>query len=107
MQNADDVVSGFSRTLTVFAVCLLHVALLSCNKASPTTTPRASSRTALDQLRRDIMQATQSPGVQRGVWGIVVQSLDRNERLFDLQPGTLLVPASVAKLAVVPRSRSP
>jgi len=101
MQNADDVVSGFSRTLTVFAVCLLHVALLSCNKASPTTTPRASSRTALDQLRRDIMQATQSPGVQRGVWGIVVQSLDRNERLFDLQPGTLLVPASVAKLAVV------
>jgi len=30
-----------------------------------------------------------------------VHSLDRNERLFELQPGTLLVPASVAKLAVV------
>jgi D-alanyl-D-alanine carboxypeptidase/D-alanyl-D-alanine-endopeptidase (penicillin-binding protein 4) len=39
--------------------------------------------------------------VQRGVWGIVVHSLDRNERLFELQPRTLLVPASVAKLAVV------
>jgi D-alanyl-D-alanine carboxypeptidase/D-alanyl-D-alanine-endopeptidase (penicillin-binding protein 4) len=39
--------------------------------------------------------------VQRGVWGIAVQSMDRNERIFELQPKTLLVPASVAKLAVV------
>ena len=39
--------------------------------------------------------------MQRGVWGIVVHSLDRNERLFEMQPGTLLVPASVAKLAAV------
>jgi serine-type D-Ala-D-Ala carboxypeptidase/endopeptidase (penicillin-binding protein 4) len=41
------------------------------------------------------------PGVQRGVWGIVVHSLDRDERLFELNPRTLLVPASVAKLAAV------
>jgi len=99
MQNADDVVSGFSRT-ALFAFCILHFVLLSCSKTSPTTSP-ASARTALDQLRREITQATQSPGVQRGVWGIVVHSLDRNERLFELQPRTLLVPASVAKLAVV------
>jgi D-alanyl-D-alanine carboxypeptidase/D-alanyl-D-alanine-endopeptidase (penicillin-binding protein 4) len=32
---------------------------------------------------------------------VVVQSLDRDERLFELQPRTLLVPASVAKLAAV------
>jgi D-alanyl-D-alanine carboxypeptidase/D-alanyl-D-alanine-endopeptidase (penicillin-binding protein 4) len=35
------------------------------------------------------------------VWGVVVHSLDRNERLFELQPRTLLVPASVAKIPVL------
>jgi D-alanyl-D-alanine carboxypeptidase/D-alanyl-D-alanine-endopeptidase (penicillin-binding protein 4) len=44
------------------------------------------------------MAATSAPGVQRAVWGIAVQSLDRNERLFELNPHALLVPASVAKL---------
>ena len=99
MLNADGAVS-FRRTFAVLAFCILHFALLSCAKSSPSTAPRSPSA-ALDQLRRDITQATQSSGVQRGVWGIVVQSLDRNERLFELQPRILLVPASVAKLAVV------
>jgi D-alanyl-D-alanine carboxypeptidase/D-alanyl-D-alanine-endopeptidase (penicillin-binding protein 4) len=44
---------------------------------------------------------TQSPGVRRGVWGVAVQSLDRDERLFELNPRTLLVPASVAKIVAV------
>jgi len=38
------------------------------------------------------------PGVQRATWGIAVQSLANNERLFDLNARTLMVPASVAKL---------
>ncbi|OFW15243.1 MAG: D-alanyl-D-alanine carboxypeptidase/D-alanyl-D-alanine-endopeptidase [Acidobacteria bacterium RIFCSPLOWO2_12_FULL_67_14] len=38
------------------------------------------------------------PGVRRAAWGIVVHSLDRDERLFELNPGTLLVPASIVKL---------
>src|SRR5687767_10616546 len=80
--------------------CFLLLALLSCAK-SPGTTPSTSPRNPLEQLRREIAQATQTPGVHRGVWGIAVHSLDRNERLFEMQPGTLLVPASVAKLAVV------
>jgi D-alanyl-D-alanine carboxypeptidase/D-alanyl-D-alanine-endopeptidase (penicillin-binding protein 4) len=41
------------------------------------------------------------PGVSRASWGIAVQSLDRRERLFALNAGTLLVPASVAKLVTV------
>ena len=41
------------------------------------------------------------PGVQRATWGIAVQSLTRNERLFELNAQTLLVPASVAKLISV------
>ena len=95
-----DVVSAFRRTC-VFALCILHFAFLSCTKASPATTPASPARTALEQLQRDITQATQAAGVQRGLWGIVVHSLDRNERLFELQPRALLVPASVAKIAAV------
>ena len=41
------------------------------------------------------------PGVQRATWGIAVQSLARNERLFDVNPRTLMVPASVTKLVSV------
>lgn len=90
-----------SRRLAACAFCILHLALLSCSKASPSTTPSGSTRQALQQLRRDLTLATQAPGVQRGVWGVVVHSLDQNERLFELQPNTLLVPASIAKLAAV------
>jgi serine-type D-Ala-D-Ala carboxypeptidase/endopeptidase (penicillin-binding protein 4) len=117
MQSADDVASPPSprlrrglaealraeprrlRRTAMFAFFIVHLASLSCAKASPSTSPPSSPR--LDQLRREITQATQTPGVQRGVWGIVVHSLDRNERLFEMQPAALLVPASVAKLAVV------
>ena len=41
------------------------------------------------------------PGVGRATWGIVVQSLARNERLFGYNAETLMVPASVAKLVSV------
>ena len=41
------------------------------------------------------------PGTQRGVWGIVVHSLARNERLFQLNEHELLVPASGAKLVTL------
>ena len=41
------------------------------------------------------------PGVQRATWGIAVQSIARHERLFDLNPQTLMVPASVTKLVSV------
>jgi D-alanyl-D-alanine carboxypeptidase/D-alanyl-D-alanine-endopeptidase (penicillin-binding protein 4) len=103
MQNAKtiDVISARRRTASVFAFCILHVALLSCSKPSPATTPASPVRTPLEQLQRDITLATQTPGVQRGLWGIVVHSLDRNERLFEFQPRALLVPASVAKIAAV------
>ena len=42
-----------------------------------------------------------APGVQRAAWGIVVHSLDRNERIFEMHPRTLLVPASATKLVSV------
>ena len=78
-------------------VAVLVVCLASCAKASPPVAapPRPDP---LQQLRIDIAAATQAPGVDRAAWGIVVHSLDRNERLFELNPHALLVPASTAKL---------
>jgi D-alanyl-D-alanine carboxypeptidase len=74
------------------------------NSADPVpSTPAAlaASRTPLQQLSDDISAATRRQGVQRAVWGVVVQSLERDERLFELNPQTLLVPASTAKLVSV------
>lgn len=87
----------------VFAFCLLHVALLasavssSCGKSPPPPAPSVRID-PVQQLRADILAATGRPGVQRGAWGIVVHSLDRDERLFELNPRSLLIPASTAKL---------
>ncbi|MBI2828677.1 MAG: D-alanyl-D-alanine carboxypeptidase, partial [Acidobacteria bacterium] len=70
--------------------------LVGCAKAPATLSlPRLDP---LQQLKQDIAAATASMGVQRAAWGIVVHSLDRNERIFELNPRTLLVPASAAKL---------
>src|SRR5258705_11216432 len=90
----------FLRTRVVFAFCILHFALLfgsACAKAPPavlTTPPFDSTR----QLQADLRAALAMPGVQRATWGVAVQSLASNERLFDLNARTLMVPASVAKL---------
>ena len=91
-----------------FAFCILHFAFAlasACAKApppvpAPAAVP-AAVRDPLAELQQTIAAATRAPGVQRGVWGVIVHSLDRNERLFELNPQVLLVPASAAKLAAV------
>jgi serine-type D-Ala-D-Ala carboxypeptidase/endopeptidase (penicillin-binding protein 4) len=73
----------------------------SCLLVVPGAGPLAAARQAsapLEALRRDLVAYTRMTGVERGAWGIVVHSLTRDERLFDLNSGTLLVPASTAKL---------
>ena len=78
------------------AICLLPLVLTACAKPRATAPlPRAVNLLA----RSNSSNATSRPpiavpGVERGVWGVVVHSLDRDERLFDLNPRTLLVPAS-------------
>lgn len=52
----------------------------------------------LRQLAADLRALTAADGVKRGAWGVLVYSLDRRQRLFELNPTTMLVPASVAKL---------
>jgi D-alanyl-D-alanine carboxypeptidase/D-alanyl-D-alanine-endopeptidase (penicillin-binding protein 4) len=85
----------------LFALRLLNFACLigaaACVKAPAAVSP-SRPLDPFQQLSNDITTITRTPGVQRAAWGIAVQSLDRGERLFDLNPRTLLVPASIAKL---------
>jgi D-alanyl-D-alanine carboxypeptidase/D-alanyl-D-alanine-endopeptidase (penicillin-binding protein 4) len=69
--------------------------------APPAVPAAAAQSSPLAQLTSDILSITQSPGVRRGQWGIVVESLNRSERLFERNPDALLVPASVLKLLSV------
>jgi D-alanyl-D-alanine carboxypeptidase/D-alanyl-D-alanine-endopeptidase (penicillin-binding protein 4) len=82
------------RSLAV-VLWLTAAGLAACAKPAPVVAPVLDS---LQQLKQDISAATALPGVQRAAWGIVVHSLDRNERIFELNPRTLLVPASTSKL---------
>lgn len=80
--------------------CVLHFAWLvsaGCARSPIAVTP-SPSLDPVGQLQNDITAATHTPGVQRASWGIVIQSLDTGERLFELNPTTLLVPASTLKL---------
>ena len=78
------------------------LALAGCASRTPAAATRATTPlTPVEQLSRDITAATRAPGVERAVWGIAIQSLDRKERLFELNAKTLLVPASSAKLLSV------
>jgi D-alanyl-D-alanine carboxypeptidase/D-alanyl-D-alanine-endopeptidase (penicillin-binding protein 4) len=74
--------------------------LTGCAKTVPVL-PTPPQLDAIQSLRTDLTTATQLPGVHGAAWGIVVHSLDRDERLFELNPRTLLVPASSAKMVSV------
>jgi D-alanyl-D-alanine carboxypeptidase/D-alanyl-D-alanine-endopeptidase (penicillin-binding protein 4) len=84
-------------TALAFACCIVTSAL-ACTKAAPIAAP---SIDPLERLRQDVLAATRAPGVSRAMWGVVVHSLDRDERIFELNPRILLVPASTAKLVSV------
>ena len=84
------------------AACLLAQAIpvAQAPRRPPTPAAPATAKVdpAIESLRQDLLAETVAPDVRRAVWGVVVHSLDRDERLFELNPQTLLVPASVAKI---------
>jgi D-alanyl-D-alanine carboxypeptidase/D-alanyl-D-alanine-endopeptidase (penicillin-binding protein 4) len=86
------------------AACLLAQALpraqapAARRPATPATTVTPAVAPTVERLRQDLLAETALPNVRRAVWGVVVHSLDRDERLFELNPYTLLVPASTAKI---------
>jgi serine-type D-Ala-D-Ala carboxypeptidase/endopeptidase (penicillin-binding protein 4) len=84
----------------VLLVALLLVGAAGCARRDVGVPPAVAppTLTPLEQLQDDLAAITRRPGVEHGIWGVAVHSLDRDERLFELNARTLLVPASTAKL---------
>jgi D-alanyl-D-alanine carboxypeptidase/D-alanyl-D-alanine-endopeptidase (penicillin-binding protein 4) len=99
MQDATSTMPFAFRSAFHVASCLLPLALLSGCAKPPASFPTATD--PLQRLRAQIVAAITTPGVERGVWGIAVRSLQRNETLFELNSRSMLVPASVSKLVSV------
>jgi serine-type D-Ala-D-Ala carboxypeptidase/endopeptidase (penicillin-binding protein 4) len=83
-----------TRSSSAVAFVLLVV---GCGKPHPTVMP-ARPADPVQQLSTDLASIIDRPGLQRATWGIVVQSLDRSNRLFELNAHKLLIPASTMKL---------
>jgi D-alanyl-D-alanine carboxypeptidase/D-alanyl-D-alanine-endopeptidase (penicillin-binding protein 4) len=66
--------------------------------APPATRPSSRPSAPVVQLRRDLSRVFAAPIMARGVWAVDVRSLDRGERLFQLEPGRLMMPASNMKI---------
>src|SRR5690242_14972439 len=80
------------------AACFLAQVLASARSASGPRRSAERDGPALEGLRKALLAETTSPNVRRAVWGVIVHSLDTHQRLFELNPQTLFVPASTAKI---------
>ena len=68
----------------------------------PASTDRATPTSpSIRQLQRDLDTLAQTQALRHGTWGIVVRSLDRQEALYALNAGTLLMPASAMKIVTL------
>lgn len=76
----------------VFALSLL---------AQPAARPIAAQPRAVVDLQADVERILGSPGLERAFWGILVRSLDAGDTLYAMNPGKLMMPASVLKVITV------
>ena len=84
-----------------FALCLSAFDFAACARLPAIAVTPDFPHDSLERLATEINAALNTPGVQRGLWGIAVHSLDRDETLFELNPGRMFVPASTAKLVAL------
>jgi D-alanyl-D-alanine carboxypeptidase/D-alanyl-D-alanine-endopeptidase (penicillin-binding protein 4) len=91
--------SAAARSATALAVAT--ILLVGCAKTPAAIPSPPPSVHPLQQLTADIDALIDQPGHQRGIWGVVVHSLAQDERLYERNPRTLLVPASTMKLVSV------
>jgi D-alanyl-D-alanine carboxypeptidase/D-alanyl-D-alanine-endopeptidase (penicillin-binding protein 4) len=75
--------------------------LLIAGLAQTTLAQEAGTHDPRRELQTAVEAALHFPGVERGLWGIVVHSLTHDERLFELNPRALLVPGSSSKIVSV------
>lgn len=81
------------------AIALVLASAAACAKVQPEVAPSVvASSPAVAALHRDLTGLIDRPGLRRATWGIAVQSLRTGERLFEQNPGALLIPASAMKV---------
>jgi len=74
----------------------LAVSSCASSRRAPTAVPEASP--AVRELRDALTRIFNAPVNERGAWGIDIRSLDNGERLFDMNAGKLMMPASNMKI---------
>jgi serine-type D-Ala-D-Ala carboxypeptidase/endopeptidase (penicillin-binding protein 4) len=84
--------------VAAFVLFLLAFDMVGCARLPAVTVAPDFPHDPLERLSTEVNAAINGPGVQRGLWGISVRSLDRDDTLFELNAGRLFVPASAAKL---------
>jgi D-alanyl-D-alanine carboxypeptidase/D-alanyl-D-alanine-endopeptidase (penicillin-binding protein 4) len=89
---------GTLTRVSLFLFPLALVLLSGCARSRPQVAAAPLPPNPLQQLQSTIDTLIDQPGHQRGLWGIVVQSLARNDRLYERNPRALFVPASTMKL---------
>ena len=83
-----------------FVNCALILVLAACapKTAPPVTQPSSASRSAEEQLRRDLQAIFTDPAIDHAFWSVSVQSLKQGESLYNLNSSRMQVPASNQKL---------
>lgn len=83
----------------------MRAALLTCTLAGPACAAHQPVRTAatepsrpVRELRADLARVFGAPIMDRGVWAVDIRSLDTGERLYELNAGKLMMPASNMKI---------
>jgi len=70
----------------------------ACAAHQPVRTAAAEPSRAVRELRADLARVFGAPIMDRGVWAVDVKSLDTGERLYELNAGKLMMPASNMKI---------
>jgi D-alanyl-D-alanine carboxypeptidase/D-alanyl-D-alanine-endopeptidase (penicillin-binding protein 4) len=69
--------------------------------AAPAVETSSGREAAVRELRAHLSKVFNAPIMARGVWAVDVRSLDTGERLFELNSGKLMMPASNMKVVTL------
>jgi D-alanyl-D-alanine carboxypeptidase/D-alanyl-D-alanine-endopeptidase (penicillin-binding protein 4) len=80
---------------------LVFAALVSAAPAAERLEPANGPSKAVRELQSSLARVFNAPIMSRGVWAVDVRSLDTGERLFELNSGKLMMPASNMKVVTL------
>jgi D-alanyl-D-alanine carboxypeptidase/D-alanyl-D-alanine-endopeptidase (penicillin-binding protein 4) len=69
--------------------------------AAPPVETSSGAKDAVRELRANLAKVFSAPIMARGVWAVEVRSLDTGERLYELNSGKLMMPASNMKVVTL------